>query len=103
VRATRSHEAQAIAAGVETAPPSSTSAPAISPDVDPASVLVTSRRAGMYVLTDGTGRQVGTIRGDYVIGFTARYFGLTRWFTDLDHAKTAIAEEHSERLASASF
>lgn len=69
-------------------------------DGAPASELtVTAPRAGAYLVIDREGTQVGTVRGDYVIGFTARYYGLVRRFPDLDEAKAAILAEYRERLA----
>ncbi|MGN6633926.1 MAG: hypothetical protein ACTHJ6_00510 [Oryzihumus sp.] len=35
-------------------------------------LLVDRPRAGVYLVTASDGAEVGTVRGDYVIGFTAR-------------------------------
>ena len=56
-------------------------------------------RAGHYLITDPTGVQVGTILGDYVVGFTVRCWDLNRHFTDLESAMSAIAHEAQARAA----
>ncbi|HEX8971515.1 hypothetical protein [Oryzihumus sp.] len=61
--------------------------------------LVVSRRRGRFVLTTSDGAEVGVIQGDYVIGFTARYLGRTRFIKDLDEARDEITRawlEHRE-------
>ena len=57
---------------------------------------VQSRRAGMYVVTDASGVEVGRIRGDYVVGFTTEYGGRLRWFEDLDAARQAVIDEYQQ-------
>ena len=57
---------------------------------------VQARRAGVYVVTDGSGLAVGRIRGDYVVGFTTEYGGRLRWFEDLDAAHQAVVEEYQQ-------
>lgn len=56
-------------------------------------------RAGHYLIADATGVQVGTILGDYVVGFTVRCWDLNRHFTDLESAMSAIAHEAQARAA----
>jgi hypothetical protein len=43
-------------------------------------------------MTDHEGAEVAVIQGDYVIGFTVRYFGRTRFVKDLDQAKAEVTE-----------
>jgi hypothetical protein len=59
--------------------------------------LVVSRRGGSFVLTAADGTEVGVIQGDYVIGFTARYLGRTRFIKDLDEAKDEITRAWLEQ------
>lgn len=56
-------------------------------------------RAGRYVVTDDTGAQVGTILGDYVIGFTVDCWSVKRTFSDMESAMAAIAVESQARTA----
>jgi hypothetical protein len=65
--------------------------------VDVTTLRIEPGRAGAYAIVDAAGREAGKLRGDYVIGFTARYCGMVRWFADLDQAKTAVAAAHLER------
>jgi hypothetical protein len=58
-------------------------------------LLITRQRAGYYVLSDASGRVVGRISGDYVVGFTAEYRGASELFDDLEDAKATIAELHA--------
>ena len=62
-------------------------------------LLLRIPRQGVYVVTDASGAEVADIRGDYVIGFHARYPGVSRVFPSLAEAKEAIAAEHERRLA----
>jgi hypothetical protein len=56
-------------------------------------LVVSGRRAGMYLVTDGAGREVARIRGDQVVGFTTEYGGRLRWFEDLEEARRAVAAD----------
>lgn len=56
-------------------------------------------RAGHYTITDATGVEVGTILGDYVVGFTVQCWDLNRHFIDLESAMSAIAHEAQARAA----
>ena len=58
---------------------------------------VKSRRAGMFLVTDGEGREVARIRGDYVVGFTTDHGGRLRWFEDLERARLAIQADLVEQ------
>jgi hypothetical protein len=60
-----------------------------------AGLLITRRRAGLYVLSDVSGEVVGHISGDYVVGFTAEYHGASELYEDLEDAKATIAELHA--------
>ena len=62
------------------------------PAPDPAGEppLAVLRRPGTYVMTTGDGTEVGVIQGDYVIGFTVRCFGRTRFIRTLDDAKAEV-------------
>jgi hypothetical protein len=74
--------------------------PAQGPEVQDADALPTiTGRAGHYVITDGTGAQVGTILGDYVVGFAVQCWGLNRTFSDMESAMAAIAAESQARVA----
>jgi hypothetical protein len=57
-------------------------------------LLITRQRAGLYVLSDASGRVLGRIFGDYVVGFTASYKGTSEFFEDLETAKATVAELH---------
>ncbi|GEM_PF-5084259 len=59
---------------------------------------ITRVQGGRYVITDGAGRQIGTIRGDYVIGFTVTCWDSQRRFSDLDQASAAISAEANARI-----
>lgn len=59
---------------------------------DPRARLV-PHHAGRYTITDVSGRTVGTLYGDYVVGFTVEGWGQSRWYADLEEAKAAIAAE----------
>ena len=59
------------------------------PDLLP---VVGPRRAGRYEVRDAQGRLVGTIRGDYVIGFTVSCWGHSFRVGDLAEASARIAE-----------
>ncbi|MDQ6715591.1 MAG: hypothetical protein M3Z83_05740 [Actinomycetota bacterium] len=54
---------------------------------------LTSTRAGLYVITDAQDREIGTVYGDYVIGFTVSCWDLRWRFKDLEEVKAAIAKE----------
>jgi hypothetical protein len=78
--------------------------PAHSPDhssevQDPGALPMIIGRAGHYVVTDGTGAEVGTILGDYVIGFTVQCWRVNRTFSDMESAMAAIAAESQARAA----
>ena len=60
---------------------------------------ITRQRAGVYTVTDACGRQVGSIRGDHVIGFTAQYPDHLGRFGSLEEAKAAIRDAHQVRPA----
>lgn len=66
---------------------------------DPGALPTITGRAGRYVITDGTGAKVGTILGDYVIGFTVQCWGVNRTFSDMESAMSAIAVESQTRAA----
>ena len=66
---------------------------------DPGALPPITGRAGRYVITDGTGAQVGTILGDYVIGFTVQCWGVNRTFSDMESAMSAIALESQNRAS----
>ncbi|HEV7196183.1 MAG TPA: hypothetical protein VGN19_09595 [Pedococcus sp.] len=54
-------------------------------------------RAGRYVITDRSGRPIGSAMGDYVIGFTVSCWE-QRWrFPDLDYAKIVVSLEAEAR------
>jgi len=80
---------EAVEAGEAGAPP-----PVGSGLTDEDGLKVQARRAGMYVVTDASGVEVGRIRGDYVVGFTTDYGGRLRWFEDLDAARQAVVDEY---------
>ena len=61
-----------------------------------------ANRAGHYLITDASGDEVGTLYGDYVVGFTVECWGLNRWFPDLEGAKAAIAAEAQTRAEASS-
>lgn len=99
----------AVRSGTEPQQPSSREAPeavgtveAVAPPpvgsdlTDEDGLKVQARRAGMYVVTDASGVEVGRIRGDYVVGFTTEYGGRLRWFEDLDAARQAVVEEYQQ-------
>lgn len=96
----------AVRSGTEPQQPSSREAPeavgAVAPPLvgsdltDEDGLKVQARRAGMYVVTDASGVEVGRIRGDYVVGFTTEYGGRLRWFEDLDAARQAVVEEYQQ-------
>jgi hypothetical protein len=74
--------------------------PADSAEVqDSAGLPTISGRAGHYVITDATGAQVGTILGDYVVGFAVQCWGVNRSFSDMESAMAAIAAESQARAA----
>jgi hypothetical protein len=77
--------------------------PTESTDSADGAARVVVRRSGVYAVIDGAaGPQIGTIRGDYVIGFTVSCWDQRRWFPDLDQAKAAIvAEDHAGFLTAA--
>jgi hypothetical protein len=54
-------------------------------------------RAGRYVITDRSGRPIGSAIGDYVIGFTVSCWEQIWQFTDLDYAKVVVALEAEAR------
>jgi hypothetical protein len=56
-------------------------------------------RAGVYLITDSKGRRLGTVRGDYGIGFTVQYREQSAWYPDLEQAEVAIATEAVGRPA----
>ncbi len=66
---------------------------------DPGALPTITGRAGHYVITDGTGAQVGTILGDYVVGFAVQCWGVNRTFSDMESAMAAIAAESQARAA----
>lgn len=59
------------------------------PDLLP---VIGPRRAGRYEVHDAQGHLVGTIRGDYVIGFTVSCWGHSFRVGDLAEASARIAE-----------
>lgn len=59
---------------------------------------ITRVQGGRYVITDSAGHQIGTIRGDYVIGFTVTCWDSQRRFSDLEQALAAISAEANARL-----
>lgn len=74
--------------------------PAHSPEVQDADALpIITGRAGHYVITDASGAPVGTILGDYVVGFAVQCWGLNRTFSDMESAMAAIAAESQARAA----
>jgi len=73
---------------------------ALTPGVTAQEALLLDRpRAGVYLVTAADGAEAGTVRGDYVIGFTARYLGRTRSFPDVDAAVDEIAAEYERQFA----
>jgi hypothetical protein len=68
-------------------------------DLDDDGLRVQSRRAGMYLVTDASGVEVGRIRGDYVVGFTTEHDGRMRWFEDLETARHAVLQEYRQGRA----
>jgi hypothetical protein len=60
---------------------------------------ITPGRAGRYSVTDETGRQVGVIYGDYVVGFTVSCWSLHGRYADMDAVMTALAREAKSRAA----
>jgi hypothetical protein len=64
-------------------------------DADDDGLLITRQRAGLYVISNASGEVVGRIFGDYVIGFTATYRGVSELFGDLESAKATIAQLHA--------
>lgn len=60
---------------------------------------ITSGRAGRYSVTDESGRQVGVIYGDYVVGFTVSCWSLHSRYADMDAVMTALAHEARSRAA----
>ena len=60
---------------------------------------ITPGRAGRYSVTDETGRQVGVIYGDYVVGFTVSCWSLHSRYADMDAVMTALAREAQSRAA----
>ena len=57
-------------------------------------------RAGVYLITDSKGRRLGTIRGDFGIGFTVHYRQTSGWYDSLDAAQVALATQAVGRPAS---
>ena len=51
---------------------------------------ISRTRAGRYTIADEAGRQIGTILGDHVIGYTVRTGGRTWRFRDLDAVRQAL-------------
>lgn len=62
-------------------------------------VTVSLQRPGTYVVSTWDGVELGTVRGDYVIGFTGRYFGLVRRFADLNDATNTVVAEYLLQLS----
>jgi hypothetical protein len=58
-------------------------------------LLITRQRAGLYVLSDTNGTVVGSIFGDYVIGFTVTYGDVSEFCHDPETAKAMVAELHA--------
>ena len=56
-------------------------------------------RAGVYLITDSKGRRLGTIRGDFGIGFTVEYRQTSGWYESLDAAQVAVAAQAVGRPA----
>ena len=54
-------------------------------------------RAGRYVITDRSGRPIGSAIGDYVIGFTVSCWEQIWQFPDLDYAKVVVSLEAEAR------
>lgn len=54
-------------------------------------------RAGRYVITDRSGRPIGSAMGDYVIGFTVSCWEQSWRFPDLDYAKVVVSLEAEAR------
>ena len=74
--------------------------PSPSPEAQDPGVLPTiTGRAGHYVIADSSGAQVGTILGDYVVGFAVQCWGVNRTFSDMESAMAAIAAESQARAA----
>jgi hypothetical protein len=57
-------------------------------------------RAGVYLITDSKGRRLGTIRGDFGIGFTVTYRQMAGHYDSLDAAHAAIAAQAVGRSTS---
>lgn len=57
------------------------------PDVDPVT----------RVVYDNDGRELGTITGDRVIGFTVTCWGTQSWFLDVDTAESALLADARSR------
>ena len=54
-------------------------------------------RSGRYTVTDAAGHRIGTVFGDYVIGFTIMCWDLKWTVTDLDDARITIQNEAEAR------
>ena len=54
-------------------------------------------RAGRYVITDRSGRPIGSAIGDYVVGFTVSCWERSWRFPDLDYAKIVVSLEAEAR------
>lgn len=59
---------------------------------------ITPCRAGLYLISDRTG-DIGTIQGDYVIGFTVWCWDTNTWYANIEEATAAIARDASAREA----
>lgn len=53
--------------------------------------------AGRYVITDPSGRAIGSAIGDYVVGFTVSCWERSWRFPDLDYAKIVVSLEAEAR------
>ena len=62
--------------------------------------VIGARRAGRYVVRDADGELIGSIRGDYVIGFTVQCWGQTFRVKDLTEAAAEIAAQARRRQSS---
>jgi hypothetical protein len=89
-------EAMAPLLAREAAPASVEREPCGTPETP---LRLSSRQVGRYVVTDARDRYVGTIRGDFGVGFTLYCWDLVQWFPSLEEAKSAIAAEAESRAA----